>query len=122
MCRWLEQVEQKMAELLRTSRSFYKMKDIWAALSLLQPIDLPGHVAYAKKKANMYSRMKQECDARMDEVGYGELRLKSAEDSGYFLTYLLSRRAEHAAYLQEQVALQVALHTPETLLNNSAAG
>jgi hypothetical protein len=42
MQRWKEQKEQKLAELLRTNRSFLKMEATWTALATA------GHRAYAR--------------------------------------------------------------------------
>ncbi|KAK7021678.1 hypothetical protein R3P38DRAFT_2533474, partial [Favolaschia claudopus] len=57
MQRWQEQGEQKLAELLRTNRSFLKMEDTWQVLGKRN--NQPGHAAYAKQKAAMYRRRAQ---------------------------------------------------------------
>ncbi|KAJ7879774.1 hypothetical protein B0H14DRAFT_2566624 [Mycena olivaceomarginata] len=48
--RWQEQGEQKLAELLRTNRSFLKMEDTWTALASQNAQTKPGHSAYAKHR------------------------------------------------------------------------
>ncbi|KAJ7861182.1 hypothetical protein B0H13DRAFT_1900607 [Mycena leptocephala] len=54
MQRWQEQQEQKLAELLRTNCSFFKMDQAWRALA---SSDLPaGRQAFARQKAAMYRK------------------------------------------------------------------
>jgi hypothetical protein len=76
------------------------MREVWANLSLTQPPDSPGHVAYAKKKAAMYARMEMEAEARFDKAGFRELRLKAANDYGALLAYVTARRADEEAKLK----------------------
>ncbi|KAJ7931951.1 hypothetical protein B0H13DRAFT_1857371 [Mycena leptocephala] len=47
--RWQEHVEMRLAELLRTIRSFRKWHEVWSSLAEQQ--DNPGHAAYAKQKS-----------------------------------------------------------------------
>ncbi|KAJ7360665.1 hypothetical protein DFH08DRAFT_683848 [Mycena albidolilacea] len=73
MQRWQEQGEQKLAELLRTNRSFLKMEDTWTTLALQNAQAKPGHSAYAKQKAAMYRKRAEMAQALILGVGYGEL-------------------------------------------------
>ncbi|KAJ7828326.1 hypothetical protein B0H13DRAFT_2373260 [Mycena leptocephala] len=50
--RWQEHVEMRLAELLRTIRSFRKWDEVW--LSLAEQQEKPGHAEYAKQKAHIY--------------------------------------------------------------------
>jgi hypothetical protein len=70
MQRWQEQVEQKLAELLRTIWSFSKMKETWTDLSLRQDSHFPGRIAYAKDKASMYEMMETDCRKKLADTGY----------------------------------------------------
>jgi predicted RNA-binding Zn ribbon-like protein len=99
MQRWQEQVEQKLAELLRTIQSFNKMKETWTALSLTQPSNLPGHIAYAKKKTSMYESMESNCKKKLEGAGYKHLL--SMEDT--LADYVDARRAEEAAFLRKSL-------------------
>ncbi|KAJ6470132.1 hypothetical protein C8R47DRAFT_1222765 [Mycena vitilis] len=71
MQRWQEQGEQKLAELLRTNRSFLKMQQTWSALAASN--NRPGHRAYAKQKANMYQKRADAAQLLIKTVGYGAL-------------------------------------------------
>ena len=81
---WQEQIELKLAELLRTARSFRKMQEIWTKLAQHPK---PGYSAYAKQKAAMYGRMAHSCDEGLDRVGYGGLRLMM-ESGGSLLEFV----------------------------------
>ncbi|KAJ6479795.1 hypothetical protein C8R45DRAFT_1101241 [Mycena sanguinolenta] len=63
MQRWQEQIEQKLAELLRTYRSFTKMQAVW--LELAASAVQHGAAAYARQKAAMYMRRASEADVRL---------------------------------------------------------
>ncbi|KAJ6480333.1 hypothetical protein C8R45DRAFT_933261 [Mycena sanguinolenta] len=64
MQRWQEQCEQKLAELLRTNRSFLKMADTWTTVaSQTAAACSPGHSAYAKQKAVMHHRRAEAAQA-----------------------------------------------------------
>jgi hypothetical protein len=73
MQQWQEPGEQKLAELLRTNRSFLKMEDTWTALALQNAPTKPGHSAYAKQKAAMYRKRAEMAQALILGVGYGDL-------------------------------------------------
>jgi hypothetical protein len=78
------------------------MKEGWSKLALSQPPDLPGHVAYAKKKADMYARMEREAEMWLDDAGYSELRLKATNDYGALLEYVIAWRAEEEVKLKSR--------------------
>ncbi|KAJ7797854.1 hypothetical protein B0H14DRAFT_3493145 [Mycena olivaceomarginata] len=73
MQRWQEQKEQKLAELLRTNRSFLKMEATWAMLALDSTQKSLGHSAYARQKAAMYRKRAERAQALITAVGYGDL-------------------------------------------------
>jgi hypothetical protein len=66
MMRWLEQVELKHAELLRTIRYFDKLSSVWLALGSpkLHPIAVsseaihPGARAFARRQCSMFADMR----------------------------------------------------------------
>ncbi|KAJ7801739.1 hypothetical protein B0H14DRAFT_2615004 [Mycena olivaceomarginata] len=76
MQRWQEQKEQKLAELLRTNRSFLKMEATWSALA--SDSATAGHRAYARQKAATYQTRAQQAQNFITRAGYGELLTKSA--------------------------------------------
>ena len=96
MQRWQEQVEGKLAELLRTIRSFGKMKDIWTKLSCMQADDLPGHVAYAKRQAAIYARLECDSKKKLGDVGYKQL----LSMEGTIVDFVLAKRVEEQAFLE----------------------
>ncbi|KAJ6555359.1 hypothetical protein DFH09DRAFT_1084917 [Mycena vulgaris] len=89
MQRWQEQGEQKLAELLRTNRSFLKMQQTWTALASCN--ELPGHQAYAKQKAAMYQRRAAAAQKLIGVLGYGDLL---AEDANLIHRVQLEREKE----------------------------
>lgn len=80
MQRWQEQGEQKLAELLRTNRSFTKMERTWTSLASTNV--LPGHQAYARQKAAMYRIRAKQAQDLVVAVGYGDLLAKNASIIG----------------------------------------
>jgi hypothetical protein len=76
------------------------MKGIWTELSLSQPSELPGHIAYAKKTAGMYARMETEAETRLDQAGYQELRLKATNNYQALVDHITAWRAEEKAQLE----------------------
>ncbi|KAJ7120641.1 hypothetical protein C8R46DRAFT_1203652 [Mycena filopes] len=69
MQRWQEQAEQKLAELLRTNRSFLAMETAWTRLA-----EGPaGHRAYALQKAAMYRQRAETAQGLITGLGYGDL-------------------------------------------------
>ena len=73
MQRWQEQKEQKLAELLRTNRSFLKMQKTWMALASYTEILGAGHQAYAKQKATTYEKRAEAAQKLVGALGYGDL-------------------------------------------------
>ncbi|KAJ6579882.1 hypothetical protein B0H10DRAFT_1962713 [Mycena sp. CBHHK59/15] len=71
MKRWQEQGEQKIAELLRSNRSFKHMEATWTTLASTN--HLPGHQAYARQKAAMHRRRAEQARGFITLVGYPEL-------------------------------------------------
>lgn len=92
MHRWQEQVEIKLAELLRTSSSFRAMGEVWAKLAHHQD---PGYAAYAKQKAAMYEQMAGYCKDGLDREGYGGFR--SSISCGKSLLDLVESRRQAEA-------------------------
>ncbi|KAK6984264.1 hypothetical protein R3P38DRAFT_3332856 [Favolaschia claudopus] len=78
MQRWQEQIEQKLAELSRTRRSFKKMESVWTELATSQPSDRPGAAAYARQKAAMYQKRSSEAHNKLRELGYENLLREDA--------------------------------------------
>ncbi|KAJ7787432.1 hypothetical protein B0H14DRAFT_2629342 [Mycena olivaceomarginata] len=81
MQRWQEQKEQKLAELLRTNRSFLNMVATWAMLALDSMQKSLGHSAYARQKAVMYRKRAERAQALITAVGYGDLLAPEASFS-----------------------------------------
>jgi hypothetical protein len=100
MRRWQEQVELKLAELLRTSRSFRKLQEIWTKLS--QHVD-PGYAAYAKQKAAMYGRMARSCNDGLDRAGYGGLQ-SMIEGGKPLVQFVQEQRSAERALLEADYA------------------
>lgn len=73
MQRWQEQKEQKLAELLRTNRSFLKMQRTWITLAANTEILGAGHQAYAKQKAATYQKRAEASQQLIGALGYGDL-------------------------------------------------
>ncbi|KAJ6583702.1 hypothetical protein B0H10DRAFT_1952501 [Mycena sp. CBHHK59/15] len=71
MKRWQEQGEQKIAELLRSNRSFKRMEATWTTLASTN--HLPGHQAYTRQKAAMHRRKAEQAQGFITLVGYPEL-------------------------------------------------
>ncbi|KAF7304596.1 CxC2 domain-containing protein [Mycena chlorophos] len=88
MQRWREQREQKIAELLRTRRSFLRMAQTWNTLADLNA-EKPGYSAYGHQKAAMFTRMAREVEERIKEAGYGELLAPDAK----LVDWVMKKRA-----------------------------
>jgi hypothetical protein len=103
MQQWQEQVELKLAELFRTSRSFRRMQEIWTTLSLNQP---PSYMAYVKQKAATYKKLVQSCDVSLDNAGYGGLRLELDSGNGgmTLLKFVEEKWAKEKAILDADLA------------------
>ncbi|KAK6984041.1 hypothetical protein R3P38DRAFT_3456387 [Favolaschia claudopus] len=100
MQRWQEQIEQKLAELLRTRRSFLKMESVWLELAPLQPLDRPGAAAYACQKAAMYQRRASEAYTKLKELGYESLLRRDAN----LLEFVEQERKKQADFIRSSVA------------------
>ncbi|KAK6997020.1 CxC2 domain-containing protein [Favolaschia claudopus] len=100
MQRWQEQIEQKLAELLRTRRSFLKMESVWLELAPLQPLDRPGAAAYARQKAAMYQRRASEAYTKLKELGYESLLRRDAN----LLEFVEQERKKQADFIRSSVA------------------
>ena len=77
MERWLEESEFLQAQFMCCIRSFTKMRDIWTVLA--QSSSQPGHIAYAKKTAEMYAKMANDAQAKFTLAGYGHRVLQKGE-------------------------------------------
>jgi hypothetical protein len=69
------------------------MKEVWTTLSLSQTDNSPGHIAYAKQKADMYARMERDCERQLDDAGYHNVRLKLL-DGELLASYVAAKHAE----------------------------
>ncbi|KAJ7067568.1 hypothetical protein C8F01DRAFT_1342702 [Mycena amicta] len=76
MMRWREQKELKLAELLRTRRSFIEMAETWTKLG--SRAEKPGYAAYALQKAAMYSRMASDTADYISTAGHTDLLAEGA--------------------------------------------
>ncbi|KAJ7884770.1 hypothetical protein B0H14DRAFT_2564170 [Mycena olivaceomarginata] len=68
--RWQEDVEMRLAELLRTIRSLHKWDKVWMQLGNTPKF---GYSAYAKQKAHMYRVRGEQCEKLIRDSGYGTL-------------------------------------------------
>ncbi|KAJ7755770.1 hypothetical protein B0H14DRAFT_2635247 [Mycena olivaceomarginata] len=68
--RWQEHVEMRLAELLRTIRSFHKWDKVWMQLANTPKF---GYSAYAKQKAHMYRVRGEQCEKLIRDSEYGTL-------------------------------------------------
>jgi hypothetical protein len=101
MQRWEEQVEQKLAELRTTIRSFAGYKVVWTKLADTQDQDQLGRVAYAKQKAAMWEA--RENQARSALLGYPEYTHLERDDVD-FLAFVEAQRAIHSEALKDILA------------------
>lgn len=76
MQRWQEQGEQKIAELLRTTRSFKRMEQTWTMLAATNV--LLGHQAYARQKAAMYRTRASKAQELVAAAGYPDMLAENA--------------------------------------------
>ncbi|KAK7046323.1 CxC2 domain-containing protein [Favolaschia claudopus] len=73
MQRWQEQYEQKLAELLRTRRSFKRMDQTWTTLAAQPSESRVGYSAYARQKAVMYRKRAELAEKLIADIGYSDL-------------------------------------------------
>src|SRR6185312_6644988 len=98
MQRWQEQKEQKVAELLRTRRSFRKMADTWTTLAV-QALS-SGHSAYAKQKAAMYTKRAAQANLVIMSIGYGDL----LDTAGNLVERVRRERREAEEYIADSIS------------------
>ena len=104
MQRWLEEVEIKLTDFLRSIRSFQKMSQ--ASQYCIHIISLSEHVidvaqlgdntsagkaVYARKKSAMYKRMEDEARRLLESVGYHDL-LDHIESGRSLSNFILEQR------------------------------
>ncbi|KAF7341419.1 CxC2 domain-containing protein [Mycena venus] len=100
MERWREEVETLLADWRTTIRSFAMYKETWARLAELQnPADI-GHIAYAKQKADMFSKRELEGQRLLPAhktLGpkYGAI----VKDDLDLVEFVMQRRSRHQAML-----------------------
>ncbi|KAJ6490891.1 hypothetical protein C8R45DRAFT_901278 [Mycena sanguinolenta] len=99
MQRWQEQVEQKLAELLRTIRSFRTMHNVWTQLAAMQPGEKIGAIAYARQKAVMYLRRMGDGQKLVVVTGYGALLAPDAN----LINFVEAERAKEADIFRDSV-------------------
>ncbi|KAJ7434559.1 hypothetical protein FB451DRAFT_1195267 [Mycena latifolia] len=99
MQRWQEQKEQKLAELLRTIRSFSKLESVWTQLGELRCENQPGHAAYARQKAAMYNRRAEEARTYVTLAGYAGLLLPTAD----LIEFIEGERVAEESYLTRRL-------------------
>ncbi|KAF7371602.1 CxC2 domain-containing protein [Mycena venus] len=99
MQRWQEQVEQKLAELLRTIRSFRTMHTVWTRLAAMQPRGKIGAIAYARQKAAMYQRRMGDGQNLVLSTGYGALLAADAN----LINFVESERAKEALIVHDRL-------------------
>lgn len=75
------------------------MQETWSDLSLRQATNLPGRIAYAKKKAYMYEAMQSNCKRELEGAGYKHL----LSMEGTLADYVDARRAEEAAFFRKSL-------------------
>lgn len=98
MQRWQEQKEQKLAELLRTIRSFVKMEKAWTELA---STDIPGHRAYAKQKAAMFQRRTAKARQLVAAAGYRDL----LEENANIIHTVQTERDKEAKIVAEAISV-----------------
>ncbi|KAJ7116742.1 hypothetical protein C8R46DRAFT_1170407 [Mycena filopes] len=98
MQRWQEQWEQKIVELLRTIRSFTRMQDVWTELAQMQPKECLGARAYARQKAAMFNRRKEEGREKVRKLGFGSLLAAGAS----VLQFVEAERKKERALVKQE--------------------
>ncbi|KAK6996204.1 CxC2 domain-containing protein [Favolaschia claudopus] len=89
--RWREHVEMRLAELLRSIRSFRKWDTVWTELA--DGVQA-GYCAYAKQKAHMNRCRAERCEALLEAAGYKELLQPGAS----LVQYVIAKRARQPLY------------------------
>ncbi|KAJ7120136.1 hypothetical protein C8R44DRAFT_736983 [Mycena epipterygia] len=96
---WQEQIEQKLAELLRTIRSFRTMQSVWTRLADTQPSDQIGSIAYAKQKAAMYLKRAFDAQKLVVAAGYGDLLAESAN----LIDFVEAQRKKEEEFIRDTI-------------------
>ncbi|KAJ7488488.1 hypothetical protein B0H11DRAFT_1912979 [Mycena galericulata] len=105
MLRWQEQVEQKLAEIRTTIRSFAAYKEAWTRMASLEGENSKsriGHIAYAKQKADMF-RIREDY-ARAALRTYPEYACLEPDDADLY-AFVVADRKVHADKLASVIAL-----------------
>ncbi|KAK7016483.1 hypothetical protein R3P38DRAFT_3202642 [Favolaschia claudopus] len=89
--RWREHVEMRLAELLRSIRSFRKWDTVWTELA--DGVQA-GYRAYAKQKAHMNRCRAEKCESLLEAAGYKELWQPGAS----LVQYVIAERARQPLY------------------------
>jgi hypothetical protein len=100
MERWREQVEILLADWWTTIRSFAMYRETWTRLAEMQNPEDIGHIAYAKQKADMFS--KRESEGRLLLPAHQTLGPKYGaivEDDLDLVDFVMQRRSRHQEML-----------------------
>ncbi|KAJ7308616.1 hypothetical protein DFH08DRAFT_1051022 [Mycena albidolilacea] len=100
MERWREQVEILLADWRTTIRSFAMYRETWTRLAEMQNLEDIGHIAYAKQKADMFS--KRESEGRLLLPAHQTLGPKYGaivEDDLDLVDFVMQRRSRHQEML-----------------------
>ncbi|KAJ7838667.1 hypothetical protein B0H14DRAFT_2588497, partial [Mycena olivaceomarginata] len=100
MERWREQVEILLADWRTTIRSFAMYRETWTRLAEMQNPEDIGHIAYAKQKADMFS--KRESEGRLLLPAHQTLGPKYGaivEDDLDLVDFVMQRRSRHQEML-----------------------
>ncbi|KAJ7435701.1 hypothetical protein B0H11DRAFT_1937340 [Mycena galericulata] len=91
--RWQEHAEMRLAELLRTIRSFAKWNNVWLDLAKAQSSS-PGLAAYARQAAATYCLRRERCEKLIIKAGYGAL----LEPGASLVDFVVGERAKEPLY------------------------
>ncbi|KAJ7439258.1 hypothetical protein B0H11DRAFT_2356343 [Mycena galericulata] len=91
--RWQEHAEMRLAELLRTIRSFEKWNNVWLDLAKAQSSS-PGLAAYARQTAATYCLRRERCEKLIIKAGYGAL----LEPGASLVDFVVGERAKEPLY------------------------
>ncbi|KAJ7075083.1 hypothetical protein B0H15DRAFT_806464 [Mycena belliarum] len=102
MHRWQEQMEQRLADLRTTIRSFATYKTGWAQMASQQESEKLGHIAYAKKKAHMFGTREEAARAAL--LRYPEYAHLEQDDAD-LMEFVRAERTARACELAAVVSL-----------------
>ncbi|KAJ7491641.1 hypothetical protein B0H11DRAFT_1911907 [Mycena galericulata] len=91
--RWQEHAEMRLAELLRTIRSFAKWNNVWLDLAKAQSSS-PGLAGYARQTAATYCLRRERCEKLIIKSGYGAL----LEPGASLVDFVVGERAKEPLY------------------------